>query len=353
MTLKVGELAQRSGLTVRALHHYDQIGLLAPSARSASGYRLYTAADVARLHAIQALRGLGVPLGQIGSLLASDGSDLPAIVARQARALDQQIAQATALRERLALLGEVLAGGGQPEIDDWLGTLGLMSTYARYFTPEEIRRIVHGWTQVKAEWQTLVPALQCLMEAGRPTDDAEVQDLTQRWMALMHRWLGGDFDLMGRWGEVFAKEPQARRADGPGLPLVRYVEQASARRMALWQQHFSLAELAQFHLPGPEQVRPLQQAVDAALAAGVPPDAPAARALVAQWLDLLTEIAGGDTGRARRLVRAYQQAPTLRAGVRLAPAVMDFLAAAAAQDGLAAEGGAQATAAAPNPPGSA
>ena len=49
MLLKVGDLAKRTGLTVRALHHYDSIGLLRPTGRSDSGYRLYSRDDVARL----------------------------------------------------------------------------------------------------------------------------------------------------------------------------------------------------------------------------------------------------------------------------------------------------------------
>ena len=105
MLLQVGELARRTGLTVRTLHHYDAIGLLAPSARSEAGYRLYGPDDIARLHAIQALRLLGLPLAEIGGLLGAGGESLPAIVARQIAALDRQIAQATTLRERLALRG--------------------------------------------------------------------------------------------------------------------------------------------------------------------------------------------------------------------------------------------------------
>lgn len=54
MMLKVGELARRAGLAVRTLHHYDSIGLLKPSGRSAAGYRLYNRDDVARLHQVQA-----------------------------------------------------------------------------------------------------------------------------------------------------------------------------------------------------------------------------------------------------------------------------------------------------------
>jgi DNA-binding transcriptional MerR regulator len=53
MLLKVGDLARRTGLTVRTLHHYDEVGLLKPSGRSDAGYRLYSQADVQRLHGIQ------------------------------------------------------------------------------------------------------------------------------------------------------------------------------------------------------------------------------------------------------------------------------------------------------------
>ncbi|WP_300609977.1 MerR family transcriptional regulator [Trebonia sp.] len=66
---KVGALARASGLTVRTLHHYDHIGLLSPSARTAAGHRLYTPADVARLYRITLLRSLGFPLEQIASAL--------------------------------------------------------------------------------------------------------------------------------------------------------------------------------------------------------------------------------------------------------------------------------------------
>lgn len=59
MLLKIGELAKRTGLTVRTLHHYDAIDLLSPSARTDAGYRLYNQNDVARLHQIQAMRQPG------------------------------------------------------------------------------------------------------------------------------------------------------------------------------------------------------------------------------------------------------------------------------------------------------
>ena len=68
-TLTVGRLARRLGLTVRTLHHYDEIGLLVPSRRSSAGYRLYTEDDVTRLQHVVVYRRLGFALEEIALLL--------------------------------------------------------------------------------------------------------------------------------------------------------------------------------------------------------------------------------------------------------------------------------------------
>src|SRR5262245_60830652 len=67
----VGDLARLSGVTVRALHHYAEIGLCTPSARSPAGYRLYSDGDVVRLQQVLLFRELGMPLGEIAEALES------------------------------------------------------------------------------------------------------------------------------------------------------------------------------------------------------------------------------------------------------------------------------------------
>src|SRR5260221_2255137 len=86
-TWKVGALARATGLTVRTLHYYDEIGLLPPSARLAGGHRLYDAADVARLYRIIRLRQLGFPLDQVDAVLAEPEWQL-------APAIERHLAQA-------------------------------------------------------------------------------------------------------------------------------------------------------------------------------------------------------------------------------------------------------------------
>ncbi|MFJ1454974.1 MerR family transcriptional regulator [Nocardia sp. N2S4-5] len=99
---RIGELARETGVTVRALHHYDRLGLLPPSSRTSGGHRCYTESDVRRLHRIVALRGFGFPLEEIAGLLAAEpDSDPRSVVRQQLAVLDDRIAQAVALRSRL------------------------------------------------------------------------------------------------------------------------------------------------------------------------------------------------------------------------------------------------------------
>src|SRR5262249_50707565 len=89
--LKVGELASRTGLTVRTLHHYDEVGLLRPSRLTASGHRLYTAADVARLQRVISLRQLGFSLEEVRDCLDRPGFSPPEVIGLHAARLREQI----------------------------------------------------------------------------------------------------------------------------------------------------------------------------------------------------------------------------------------------------------------------
>ncbi|WP_040740108.1 MerR family transcriptional regulator [Nocardia tenerifensis] len=81
--LTVGVAATRTGVTIRTLHHWDAIGLVRPSGRTDSGYRLYTAADLARIHRVLIYRELGVPLDDIKTLLEAPAGDAMASLREQ------------------------------------------------------------------------------------------------------------------------------------------------------------------------------------------------------------------------------------------------------------------------------
>ncbi|HEU5418386.1 MAG TPA: MerR family transcriptional regulator, partial [Streptosporangiaceae bacterium] len=88
--LTVGQVSAHLGVTVRALHHWDEIGLARPSLRTAAGYRLYTAGDLERLHRIVVYRELGLGLDRIRAILDDPAAEAPgALRAQRARVAER------------------------------------------------------------------------------------------------------------------------------------------------------------------------------------------------------------------------------------------------------------------------
>ncbi len=275
--LRVGELAERTGLTVRTLHHYDQIGLLTPAGRSASGYRLYDAGDVERLTKILLLKHLGLALEEIRDLL--DGSDdggptLGETLALQVERLREAIAQQTRLLRRLEGLAERFArqesdlqveaeleAGADPgvdpgvdqtpattpagkrqsasrhlSVDDLTETLELLSAVEPHFTAEQLdalarRRQVLGeeaLRKAESEWPELIANVRAAMARGDDPESPSVQRLAARWRRLVEQFTGGDPDLADSVRSVYRHEPAARRQTGLDPEIFDYVARANA-----------------------------------------------------------------------------------------------------------------------------
>jgi DNA-binding transcriptional MerR regulator len=120
-------LAKATGLTIRALHHYDHIGQLSPSRRTAAGHRLYTADDVARLYRIRLLRSLGLPLEQIAAALQDPEWQLSGVVNRHLQHTRRRAAVAARLCTRLASMAAELEKHDRPSWEQLFPTLEEMT----------------------------------------------------------------------------------------------------------------------------------------------------------------------------------------------------------------------------------
>lgn len=114
MDYPVGEVARAAGVTVRALHHYEEIGLLVPSARTSSGYRLYGQADLERLQQILFYRELGLSLASIGVLLDDPAADAMAHLTYQRQLLSERIERLQAMVEAVDRAMEDKLMGTEP-----------------------------------------------------------------------------------------------------------------------------------------------------------------------------------------------------------------------------------------------
>lgn len=200
--LTVGQVARAFGVTVRTLHHYDEVGLVVPSERSVAGYRLYTSTDLHRLQHVVVYRRLGFPLDQIGALLA-DGADVVEHLRRQRSAVTDRVAELTELVAAIdRALEDEMTGHQIPthELRELFGG-AFDDTYAAEAEErwggtdiwEQSQERASGytreqWLRIKQETDEVNGRYLALREAGVPADSEEAMDVAEEARQLISRW---------------------------------------------------------------------------------------------------------------------------------------------------------------------
>ena len=237
--LRVGQVAEATGLTVRTLRHYDEIGLLVPSDRSAAGYRLYSDGDLERLYRILALRGMGFPLGEIATVMAREGEDPRPAVRRHIERIDEQLRVARQLRDRLARILDLLDAGDEPSGDQFIDTIEVMMRMERYYTPEQLEQLERraealgddGMRRAEADWAELIAAVEAERAAGTDPADARLDPLVERWTGLIEAFTGGDPGIRASLQRMYETEGPERASRGAvNAETMAYAQRAIAAR---------------------------------------------------------------------------------------------------------------------------
>lgn len=238
--LTVGEAAKKMGVSVRTLQHYDKTGLLAPSAYSEGGRRLYSGKDLVTLHQILALKRLGFSLTDIKTRLIplNTPQEVARALSHQAAALQQQIESLSeSLRELEALRQEVLQ---MQSVDfqkyaDIIVNLQMKNDYywlIKHFDDDTLAHIRTRFTKESgADFLQRFLALQQeavrLYQANVPPKSAQGLAFAKAYWALVQEFTGGDMSLLPKLvalgtGEAAGPEWQAAQAQanafvGPAL----------------------------------------------------------------------------------------------------------------------------------------
>jgi len=227
---RVGELARETGLSVRALHYYDEIGLLSPSRRTEAGHRLYEAGDVARLQQIKSLRHLGFGLEEIRDCLDRPDFSLQRVIELQQKLCDSL----EAIAARLDLMEEV---SFEESIQTIVEVISMSERLERYYTPDqreelEQRRRTLGEErirEVEAEWPELMERVRAEMEKGTDPSNERVQLLARRWMELVQEFIGGDPGIERSVGNMWQQEETIHGIDTRQMrEMMEYVSKATA-----------------------------------------------------------------------------------------------------------------------------
>ena len=233
---KVGDLARRTGLSVRTLHWYDQLGLLRPSQRTPSGHRLYGPADVQRLQQIRSLRHLGLTLEEILDCLRR-GRFTPVRVLRLHLAeLQEQITRERRLARRLERVADRLDAAGAVSVDELMTIIEEITMSESYLTPEQLAEVqargrMLGEAHIKAveaEWPTLIANVRAEMGKGTAPSDPRVQAMARRWKELVDEFTGGNPGIEKALAQNYQQNPKARESAGLDAKIFAYVQQAWA-----------------------------------------------------------------------------------------------------------------------------
>jgi DNA-binding transcriptional MerR regulator len=212
---KAREFAALAGVTVRALHHYDRLGLLRPK-RTLNGYRTYGEQDLVRLEQIVALKFIGLPLRRIKELLDREGLGLAGALEFQRRVLeakrgllDQAIAAirkaeaavAAGQRPATTILQKIIEVMEMQNDAEWTtkyyseAAKAKMAERGKTWSPESQER-------VSREWKELIQDVEAAL--GEDPADETGQALAARWMGLIAEFTGGDAEVASGLKKLYA-----------------------------------------------------------------------------------------------------------------------------------------------------
>jgi MerR family transcriptional regulator, thiopeptide resistance regulator len=200
------EFATLTGVTVRALHHYDRLGLLRPKQRSRAGYRLYSMRDFTRLEQIVVLKFLSIPLKQIRQLLESE-ANLPETLRRQQEVLTEKRRQLERAIRAISKARQAFQSRREP---DWklfqlivreIEMQNKVEWKGKYFSGEAKAKVTERqklWSpelQQKAtrDWSDLYADVEACL--GEDPAGPKAQALAQRWRKLLEQFTGGDPEI--------------------------------------------------------------------------------------------------------------------------------------------------------------
>jgi DNA-binding transcriptional MerR regulator len=220
--LKVSDLARKTGVSVRTLHYYDEIGLLAPSQHTESGHRLYGAADVARLQQIKSLRQLGFSLEEIRDCLGRSDFSPQRVLRLHLSRLREQMALEQQLCHRLKALATQLGSAEAVSVEAFLQAIEVMTMMEKLYTPEQVKQFAEiaqqvGPEEIRAVEQAWL-VLMAEVRANRDLDPASphAQALGRRWEELTERTMRG-YQAYPEVKQAIEENYKQGRFEGHGL----------------------------------------------------------------------------------------------------------------------------------------
>lgn len=205
--MKIGDLAKQTGLSIRTLHYYDEIGLLSPSHRTDVGYRLYSDRDIIRLQQIVSLRQLGFSLKEINECLKDPDLSLEQTIDLHRAKVKEQMDLSRTLLKRLDVISTELQTTESVAVNKLIQVMETVSmSKQQYLTLEQQEILSSRFSEREAEWQEMLAQARTEMSKGTNFDDRALMRLVLRWEQNMKSLIGDDEQIYESLMRMYQQE---------------------------------------------------------------------------------------------------------------------------------------------------
>ncbi|MEA5670510.1 MerR family transcriptional regulator [Pseudomonas sp. MH2] len=322
---QVGALARRCKVTIRTLHHYDEIGLIKPAARTQAGYRLYAESAVEQINAIQTLQETGLSLESIKRLLTTPSQQSIEAISIQLSRIDEDMALMKQRKAKLSVLAAGLTAGIVNDRFPWPNAVTLLEHYRKAFTEAELLKILGRWALARNLFERLIEELQAVMAEGLDYHKPKVQRLAARWMDAAMLWMDGDIEVARRWSNLHEKDHGQRDHVGLDTSLLAYITPAIELRMDALRRHLTEEDILSLDKRLAREWSEFGRRADQLLKAGDSVSPLEIDSLITQYHSLVDKMTRGNCALARKLQMAYRCEPILQIGHPVPARVREWL----------------------------
>lgn len=257
--LRIGQVAERSGVSAKALRLYEQRGLLKPCTHSEAGYRLYGPDALRRLMQVVLLRRSGFTLAQIAQLLSSATPVIAGLLGERIGALERDLADKSRALRSLRAIAERVGSASTLDLDRLLESITMTNTldlhladarrteileradaFGALQSPVEAARVrtrveqrlcelgPDGLEAAQRPWRALSADIRAAMAEGLPASDATVRALAHRWQAQLRSFIAADPAFLSKLRDAYTRHPQLMAEQSMSPAMLDYMHAAMA-----------------------------------------------------------------------------------------------------------------------------
>lgn len=232
--LRIGEIAKKAGVSVRTLHHYDEIGLLRPGHVNNVGHRFYNAIDIERLEQIVFMKSLGFSLDEISACLANKHSNFSHALSIQEQVIAQKIASLNKVSGLLRFMLARLKNKESTDTKELFFLIKEINDMEHSFTPEQLKKLQERYEkypekarEVEQAWPILFKQFEEAMKAGLDPSCKEVQKLAEQAQIYIDLFTGQDKEIEARLDQAYEQNQEnALKTWGVSKEVFEFATQA-------------------------------------------------------------------------------------------------------------------------------